>query len=67
MVRVGSHGGIAPAQTFYLKGHQYFTDHTIRTGITVTRDHVVDYGGGSMPSDRVYRMGRIRRTSLDDA
>jgi hypothetical protein len=26
MIPVGSHGGITPAQTFYLKGHQYFTD-----------------------------------------
>jgi hypothetical protein len=26
MIPVGSHGGITPAQTFYLNGHQYFTD-----------------------------------------
>ena len=26
MIPVGSHGGIAPAQTFYKEGHQYFTD-----------------------------------------
>lgn len=26
MIPVGSHGGIAPGQTFYFKGHQYFTD-----------------------------------------
>jgi hypothetical protein len=26
MIPAGSHGGITPAQTFYLKGHQYFTD-----------------------------------------
>lgn len=26
MIPVGSHGGITPAQTFYYKGHQYFTD-----------------------------------------
>jgi hypothetical protein len=26
MIPVGSHGGITPAQTFYFKGHQYFTD-----------------------------------------
>jgi hypothetical protein len=26
MIPVGSHGGIAPAQTFYRDGHQYFTD-----------------------------------------
>ncbi len=26
MIPVGSHGGITPGQTFYFKGHQYFTD-----------------------------------------
>lgn len=26
MIPVGSHGGITPAQTFYFRGHQYFTD-----------------------------------------
>lgn len=26
MIPAGSHGGITPAQTFYLQGHQYFTD-----------------------------------------
>ena len=26
MIPAGSHGGIAPAQTFYSHGHQYFTD-----------------------------------------
>jgi hypothetical protein len=26
MIPAGSHGGIAPAQTFYRDGHQYFTD-----------------------------------------
>lgn len=26
MIPAGSHGGITPAQTFYWKGHQYFTD-----------------------------------------
>jgi hypothetical protein len=26
MIPLGSHGGITPAQTFYFKGHQYFTD-----------------------------------------
>jgi hypothetical protein len=26
MIPPGSHGGIAPGQTFYFKGHQYFTD-----------------------------------------
>jgi hypothetical protein len=26
MIPLGSHGGIAPGQTFYYKGHQYFTD-----------------------------------------
>jgi hypothetical protein len=26
MIPVGSHGGITPAQTFYYKSHQYFTD-----------------------------------------
>ncbi len=26
MIPMGSHGGTAPAQTFYYKGHQYFTD-----------------------------------------
>ena len=26
MIPVGSHGGITPAQTFYYKGQQYFTD-----------------------------------------
>jgi len=26
MIPAGSHGGITPAQTFYWRGHQYFTD-----------------------------------------
>ena len=26
MIPLGSHGGVAPGQTFYFKGHQYFTD-----------------------------------------
>ncbi len=26
MIPMGSHGGTAPAQTFYFQGHQYFTD-----------------------------------------
>jgi hypothetical protein len=26
MIPVGSHGGIAPGETFYFQGHQYFTD-----------------------------------------
>ena len=68
MIPAGSHGGIAPGQTFYFKGHQYFTDSYNSYWYNqspVTTLWILERG--VCRPIALFRMGRKRPSSLDDA